>query len=149
VFNRFPTDPNPQANDTPMPTELNEQDRKHFRSLLEARRKTLLDETREILLEQQDEHFVDLAGRVHDLEEESVADLLVDLHIADMERHIDELYDIENALRRIEQQTYGECVDCSVPIDKPRLEAYPTAKRCLPCQQRHEQTHAGNRHPTL
>lgn len=132
-----------------MPTDISEHDRSHFRRLLEARRKDLLEDIRTILLEQQEQHFVDLAGRVHDLEEESVADLLVDLNIAAMERHIEELHDIENALRRIERQTYGECVDCGVPIDKPRLEAYPTARRCLDCQQRHEQTHAGNRHPTL
>lgn len=132
-----------------MPTELTSDDRKHFRDVLEARKREILDQTREILLRQEDQHFADLAGRVHDIEEESVADLLVDLNIADMERHIDELYAIEGSLRRIEQGGYGECIDCSAPIEKARLEASPTAQRCHHCQERYEETHAGNRHPSL
>lgn len=132
-----------------MPSELTTEERKHFKQQLEARKRELLDETREVLLQQEEQHFTDLAGRVHDVEEESVADLLVDLNLAEIDRHIDELYDIEDALRRIEQQTYGECIDCSEPIGAKRLEAYPTAKRCHDCQERYEETHAGGNRPSL
>jgi len=131
-----------------MPNELTTDDRRHFRQKLEARKRELLDETRDILLQQEDQHFTDLAGKVHDIEEESVADLLVDLNLADVDRHIDELYEIEDALRRLEQGTYGECIDCSTAIESARLDAYPTARRCHRCQERHEQTHAGTR-PSL
>ena len=34
------------------------------------------------------------------------------------------------------------CIDCGQPIPFARLEAYPTAKRCLRCQQIREATHA-------
>jgi RNA polymerase-binding transcription factor DksA len=32
------------------------------------------------------------------------------------------------------------CVDCGASVGYERLEAYPTAKRCLACQQAHEKT---------
>jgi RNA polymerase-binding transcription factor DksA len=39
--------------------------------------------------------------------------------------------------------TYGECRDCGEPIALARLSAYPTAMRCLACQQRHEKKAGG------
>lgn len=45
-----------------------------------------------------------------------------------------ELSDIDAALERIETGTYGICTDCGVSIPDARLNAYPTAKRCIDCQ---------------
>jgi hypothetical protein len=45
-----------------------------------------------------------------------------------------ELQDIEVALARIGDDSYGICVDCRGEIDRARLKADPAAKRCLPCQ---------------
>ena len=45
-----------------------------------------------------------------------------------------ELGDIEAALERIQAGTFGTCTDCGVTISTARLNAYPTAKRCLDCQ---------------
>ena len=45
-----------------------------------------------------------------------------------------ELGDIDAALERIQAGTYGQCTDCGVTIAPARLNAYPTAKRCLDCQ---------------
>ena len=42
---------------------------------------------------------------------------------------------IRNALRRMESGDYGFCVSCRAPIDWKRLEAVPTADRCLECAQ--------------
>ena len=50
-----------------------------------------------------------------------------------------ELGDIQAALERIEAATYGVCTDCGVGIPTERLQAYPTAKRCIDCQTRKEQ----------
>jgi DnaK suppressor protein len=52
-----------------------------------------------------------------------------------------ELGDIEAALERIDAGTYGQCTDCGVTIPPARLNAYPTAKRCIVCQTRREQGH--------
>jgi DnaK suppressor protein len=45
-----------------------------------------------------------------------------------------ELGDIDAALERIQAGTYGICSDCGVSIPPARLNAYPTAKRCVDCQ---------------
>jgi len=120
-----------------------------FRDQLNARLQELLNEIRQELHNADEQQFNELAGRVHDLEEESVANLLVDLNLTNIDRHVQEVRDIEGALIRIDTGEYGVCIDCAGPINPERLDAYPTAKRCIICQQRYEQTHAGNSNPRL
>ena len=122
---------------------------KELRSALEQRHEALRGEIREELLASDEQHFIDLAGQVHDLEEESVADLLVDLELAIIDMHIDEVRDIEAAIRRLQVGAYGVCIECDDEVEVARLRAFPTAKRCLPCQQNYERNHAGNRHSSL
>ena len=122
---------------------------KELRSALEQRHQALRGEIREELLASDQEHFIDLAGQVHDLEEESVADLLVDLDLAIIDMHINEVRDIEAAIRRLNVGAYGVCIDCDDDVDLARLRAFPTAKRCLPCQENYERNHAGNNTPSL
>lgn len=50
-----------------------------------------------------------------------------------------QLGDIDAALKRIQLGTYGQCIDCGTVIPPARLNAYPTAKRCLDCQIQKEQ----------
>ena len=120
-----------------------------LRRLLEARRDALREEIREQLLETREKHFIELAGQVRDLEDASVADLLVDIDLSLIDRHLDEARDVDTALLRLRSGTYGTCVDCGDAIDMRRLHAFPTAKRCLDCQQRHEGGHAGYQTPSL
>ena len=42
--------------------------------------------------------------------------------------------DIDDALGRIENGTYGQCVRCDKPLDEERLKAMPTAKYGAECQ---------------
>jgi RNA polymerase-binding protein DksA len=105
-----------------------------FRETLELRFRELREEIRQALLQSDEQSYIELAGRVHDMEEASVADLLVDVSLADIDRHVEEIRDIDAALGRIATGTYGVCTDCGEGIEVARLEAYPTAKRCRPCQ---------------
>lgn len=113
-----------------------------FRKRLAARRTELLEEVRQELLRSDNEHYIDLAGVVHDHAEEAIADLLADLTIAEIDWQVREIADIEQALQRIATGSYGVCTDCGGEIDPERLAVYPTAKRCYTCQQRHEQARA-------
>lgn len=105
-----------------------------FRETLELRFRELREEIRQAMLQSDEQSYIELAGRVHDMEEASVADLLVDVSLADIDRHVEEIRDIDAALGRIATGTYGVCSDCGEGIEVARLEAYPTAKRCRPCQ---------------
>jgi len=59
------------------------------------------------------------------------------------------LEEIDLALQRIEQGTYGSCVDCGVPIDGARLSALPTATSCRRCAESRERGQApGTAPPT-
>ena len=48
------------------------------------------------------------------------------------------LTEIDAALKRIEDGTYGTCVNCSGEIPLARLEAYPWASLCIDCKRRAE-----------
>jgi DnaK suppressor protein len=48
------------------------------------------------------------------------------------------LADIDSALKRIDDGTYGTCVSCGEEIAVPRLEAYPAASLCIDCKRRAE-----------
>jgi DnaK suppressor protein len=41
---------------------------------------------------------------------------------------------LNNALKRIQNETYGFCVKCKEMIDTERLAAFPTAQYCINCQ---------------
>ena len=121
-----------------MTATLPVQERVLLEQQLAQRRAELLKSIRRLLLESDEQTYSDLAGRVHDSGEESVADLLADIGFADIGREVSEVSDIEQALMRIATGQYGICIDCETNIPFERLNAYPTAKRCLTCQQHYE-----------
>src|SRR3954454_4221218 len=45
----------------------------------------------------------------------------------------EQLRDVERALARLDAGTYGQCERCGQPIGDQRLEAMPTASRCINC----------------
>jgi hypothetical protein len=63
----------------------------------------------------------------HEATDESVAGLLVDMDLAEIDRELTELREIDTALQRMREDTYGTCRDCGREIPVERLEAYPTA----------------------
>lgn len=128
---------------------LNQAQRDELGGKLRARRAVLLTDIQSELRQSDNEHWNDLAERVHDVGDESVADLLSDVGLAVIDRHLQELRDIEAAQARLAMGSYGVCQDCAGPIGYTRLTAYPSALRCHACQQQYERTHAGEGHPRL
>ena len=49
-----------------------------------------------------------------------------------------ELVRIKSALERIEDEIYGECLECFEPISVARLEHNPAVTLCISCAERHE-----------
>ena len=120
-----------------------------LKKILEDRFIDLREEIRLELLESDDQTYIALAGRVHDTGEASVADLLVDIQFADIDRHVQEIRDIDAALMRIAGGNYSVCIDCNTTIDFKRLMAYATAKRCHRCQVNHEHVYASVSGPSM
>ena len=96
------------------------------------------EQIRLALLRRDTESYAQLAGQVHNSDEEALAGVLVDTNLAEIARETQEVRDIDAALARIRAGTYGVCLQCKEPINLMRLQAYPTAKRCLTCQRTHE-----------
>jgi DnaK suppressor protein len=86
---------------------------------------------------------------VADTGDESVLGMQADLDLQEAGRDMEELQQIETALRRMDEGTYGECISCGTDIEFARLEAQPTALRCLECQSQYEKTYASKGMPTL
>jgi RNA polymerase-binding protein DksA len=73
--------------------------------------------------ETQDQHLGDTATAMHDRE--------VDYTLEDNAEHL--LVAIDAALSRIDDGSYGVCMNCGKPIGEERLEALPWAERCIDC----------------
>lgn len=54
------------------------------------------------------------------------------------------LKDVEEALVRIKDGTYGVCERCQKPIDVARLDAVPHARMCISCQEIAERESGGH-----
>jgi DnaK suppressor protein len=122
---------------------------KELKQQLTESRQQLRSQIREELVRSDDERYGDLAGQVHDTGDESVADLLVDTNISIVSRYIGELREVEAALERMNTGDYGLCEECGSEIPFERLKAYPTARRDIEHQSRHEQTHAAEGRPKM
>lgn len=53
------------------------------------------------------------------------------------------LWSVEEAITRLASGAYGVCVDCGQPIARARLEAVPSAARCLACERTFEERGGG------
>lgn len=73
-------------------------------------------------------HMADVATDAYDRE--------FSLGLASNEREL--LYEFEDALKRIEDGTFGACEDCKSLITKIRLKAVPYARLCVKCQEKKE-----------
>jgi len=116
---------------------------------LTERMRFLAAQVREELAASDTQHYRDLAGAVTDTADEALASALVDVDTELIDRHITELRDIEAARGRMQNKTYGICIDCGDAVVYERLVAYPAAKRCVRCQEQREHIYAHQRRSTL
>jgi DnaK suppressor protein len=71
---------------------------------------------------------------VKDSSDLSVMDVNKELSLRLGERESQAVADIDQALLRMREGSYGVCASCGEPIDERRLEALPTARYDAPCQ---------------
>lgn len=86
------------------------------------------DETGELVSGSVDQHMADTATETVDREIGNT-----------LEEHDERLLEaIDAALQRIEDGTYGKCVNCGAQIPEDRLEAMPWATLCIECKRKEE-----------
>ena len=123
-----------------MTNPLNDNQTHQLRSALESQFIELWSEIGSELEGSAKERFQQIAGEVRDRGDESLADMLTDLNMTLVDKHVQETRDINSALIRIDKGIYGSCEDCGKDIGFERLAAYPTATRCINCQETWETT---------
>ena len=111
---------------------------------LAERQKALVTQIREHLALSGDAQLRAQANQYQATDDDAVADYFAEMELSTLSRELQELRDIQSARERIRDRGFGICFDCADPIDPARLSAYPTARRCLACQQIHERLYAGN-----
>jgi len=79
-----------------------------------------------------------LPRRADDTDDDAAAEAQRSMDIAQLSHTTAELAEIDAALARVADGSYGLCIDCGAPIGRPRLEVHPMAVRCAPCQSRLE-----------
>lgn len=109
-----------------------------MRDKLNKRAAALREEIRQTLLRTDQERYSAIAEEIHDTATEAFANLLVDVNLAEIDRDLGELRDVEAALQRFSRGTYGNCIDCGEPIQPARLAVNPAASRCAACQIAYE-----------
>lgn len=101
----------------------------HFRIILEAWRQELMEEVDRTVHHMQDEpnNLPDAADRATQEEEFSL-----ELRTRDRERKL--IRKIGKSLEEIKSGEYGWCETCGIEVGIRRLEARPTATRCIDCK---------------
>lgn len=132
-----------------MTEQLTPSQTEQLAALLAERRATLTSAIEDHFAQHAQTGYADLVGQVGDLEDHAMAELLVDDELAGIQREIEELREVQAAEDRLRRGTCGTCIDCGEPVGFERLLAWPTATRCVACQQAHEKTRAHPDHPTL
>ncbi|HLU77236.1 MAG TPA: TraR/DksA family transcriptional regulator [Burkholderiales bacterium] len=116
---------------------------------LQKRRSQLIEEISEKLRAARDPTSSEQADELIEVGDAAIADLLTHTSLAESQRDVQELQEIEAALARITDGSFGVCAQCGKEIEAARLQAHPTALRCIHCQEEYERTHAGPATPTL
>ena len=112
---------------------MNERQLEYFKQKLINWKEDILRESRETLthLQAETENHPDIADRVT-----SETDRALELRTRDRQRKL--ISKIDEALRRIEDGSYGYCEETGEPIGVARLDARPIATLSLEAQERHE-----------
>jgi phage/conjugal plasmid C-4 type zinc finger TraR family protein len=113
---------------------------------LAARRKQLEGEIRDKLAAAREVMGTGAIDQLIETGDAAVAEFLVGVDLAEIKRDLAELRELDRARERLAAGTYGVCSDCGADIPPSRLEAYPTALRCIDCQSRWEMK-PGAQHP--
>ena len=106
--------------------------------------KTMLEERRRELLSEVQGKIRDVRAEsgkerdVLDQGESSEVDIQEDIEFALIQMKSETLNKINEALRRLEEGTYGNCFECGDEISERRLRALPFAVRCKDCEEAHE-----------
>ena len=106
----------------------------HLRSHLESEKKRLLEELEQLEANVRPTEVRREGSPFGKREEEATESLELEKRLALEKQARDHLAEVEHALHKFEEGTYGLCDSCGRPIAPDRLEALPQASLCVECK---------------
>jgi len=122
--------------------KMNKKELEYYKKLINKIKEGVLDEIKRIsedtLRKSQKEASGDISGYTYHMADvaSDTYDREFSLGLASNERQ--SLYELDDALKRIEEGGFGICEECKSLIAKNRLKAVPFAKLCVKCQEKKE-----------
>ncbi len=110
-----------------------------LKAILEERRREIMGQVHEKMRDVRAEGANNPDQGVLDAAESSEADIQDEIEFALIQMKAETLNKIEEALRRLDEGTYGHCFECGEEISERRLRALPFAVRCKDCEEAREQ----------
>lgn len=121
---------------------------KKFKKIFEAQKQSIASNGGVI----REEFSVNADDRFDEIDQ-ATTDIEQSMRMRLCNREVLYLKKINEALKRIEEGTFGECEECGEDIEVKRLEARPTATLCVACKEDEERreglTVAGRMHKSL
>ena len=109
-----------------------------LKKILEDRRREMMSQVQERMRDVRAEGASSVVQGVLDAAESSEADIQDEIEFALIQMKAETLNKIDEALRRLEEGTYGYCFECGEEISEKRLRALPFAVRCKDCEEARE-----------
>jgi DnaK suppressor protein len=109
-----------------------------LKNILEERRREIMGQVQDKIRDVRTEGANNPAVGVLDAVESSEADIQDDIEFALIQMKAETLHKIEEALRRLDEGTFGYCFECGEEIGERRLRALPFAVRCKDCEEARE-----------
>jgi len=107
-----------------------------LKKMLEHRRRELMNEVQGKIRDVRSDSMKD--REVLDQGESSEVDIQDDIEFALIQMKSETLSKVNEALRRLDEHTYGNCFECGDEISEKRLRALPFAVRCKDCEEARE-----------
>jgi len=109
-----------------------------LKSILEERRREIMSAVQDKIRDVRNEGDNSPTHGVLDAAESSEADIQDEIEFALIQMKAETLSKIEEALRRLDEGTFGYCFECGEEISERRLRALPFAVRCKDCEEARE-----------
>jgi RNA polymerase-binding transcription factor len=109
-----------------------------LKAILEERRREIMSEVQGRMRDVRAEGAGSAVQGVLDAAESSELDIQDEIEFALIQMKAETLHKIDEALRRLEEGTYGYCFECGDEISEKRLRALPFAVRCKDCEEARE-----------
>lgn len=113
---------------------------------LHARRNELLEDIMVQVREKEGDKAAELDAHLDQNDDFAFANELIELNPQYVAGELEKLRGVQDAEVRMQEGTYGLCIDCHQDISPDKLQLQPSASRCSQCEQLHQHAAGSGEH---